>query len=103
MKENVQELEHEKLRIKIEAIKAQQETEFFMMNLTLKEIKKEVSATLEQAKKTNGRVTQLESDYIVISTLRKHKWLVLLVSIGIFKIYELIDLQWIYQKIISLF
>lgn len=97
------ELEHEKIRLKMEGIKASQEANSFLINVTLDEIKKDVAAILEQTTKTNGRVTQLESDYLVIRTLRKNKWLLLLISIGIFKIYEIIDLQWIFNKLISLF
>jgi len=97
------ELEHEKIRLKIEGLKASQEASTYLIDLALKDIKQDVSAILEQTTKTNGRVTQLESDYLVIRTLRKNKWLMLLISIGIFKIYELIDLNWIYNKLLSLF
>jgi len=102
MKE-LDELEHEKLRIKMDGVKASQEAASFMIDIALKEIQKDIQEILVQTTKTNGRVTQLENDYSLISTLRKNKWLILLISIGIFKIYELIDLNWIFQKLISLF
>lgn len=95
--------EHEKLWVKMDRMKAEQEKEFYMMNLILKDIQKTVSEGLVEQKKTNGRVTQLEKDYIIISTLKKNKWLLLMITIGVFKIYELIDLSWIYTKLISLF
>jgi hypothetical protein len=103
--ENVEinEIEHEKIRLKIEGLKASQEASTYLIDLALKDIKQDVTAILEQTKKTNGRVTQLESDYQLISTLKKNKWLMLIISIGIFKVYELIDLQWIYNKLITLF
>jgi hypothetical protein len=99
----IDDIEHEKIRIKIEGMKAAQDASFFLINLALEDIKKEVSATLGEAKYTNGRVTQLESDYAVIRTLRTNKWLLLLLTIGIFKIFEIIDINWIFTKLISLF
>jgi hypothetical protein len=101
--EEVNEIEHEKIRLKIEGLKASQEASTYLIDLALKDIKQDVTAILDQTTKTNGRVTQLESDYLVIRTLRKNKWLLILLSIGIFKVYELIDLQWIYNKLITLF
>lgn len=95
--------EHEKLWIKMERMKAEQEAEFFIMNSTLKQIHSEVSETLAQARKTNGRVTKLEADYVLISTLKSNKWLILIGVIGLLKLYELINLEWIYDKIINLF
>ncbi|MFA6185487.1 MAG: hypothetical protein WC720_05085 [Candidatus Shapirobacteria bacterium] len=101
--EEINEIEHEKIRLKIEGLKASQEASTYLIDIALKDLKQDVSAILEQTTKTNGRVTQLESDYLVIRTLRKNKWLLLLLSIGVFKVYELIDLQWIYNKLITLF
>jgi hypothetical protein len=101
--EEINEIEHEKIRLKIEGLKASQEASTYLIDIALKDLKHDVSAILEQTTKTNGRVTQLESDYLVIRTLRKNKWLLLLLSIGVFKVYELIDLQWIYNKLITLF
>jgi len=96
-------IEHEKIILKVEGIKANQEASFFMMNLTLEHIQKDVLETLEQTKRTNGRVTQLEIDYEIIRVLKKHKWLFGILMVGLFKVYEIIDINWIFNKLITLF
>ena len=99
----MEDLEHERIFIKIEGLKADQQASFFMINLCLEDLKKDMASTLEQTKKTNGRVSVLEAENQTIRLLKSKKWLLIIISIGIFKVYELIDINWLVTKLLSLF
>jgi len=82
-------LEHEMIRQEIKSIMVQVQAEFEVMNNTLNSI-------LEQAKRTNGRVTNLEIDTTLLKIIKEHKWLFALIVLGIYNFLTLIDIkEWI--------
>lgn len=95
-------IEHEKIRLDNQRVAAELKADFFMIELTLKDIKKTGEETLEHAKKTNGRVTKLEEETEILRFIKKHKVLTAMVLLGFFKIYELVDLKWLFNKLIAL-
>jgi hypothetical protein len=75
----------------------------------LKDIEKTANQTLEQTKRTNGRVTILEEEMVileeevaVITFLKKKKWLMILLLFGFLKIYELVDINYLWTKLLTL-
>lgn len=81
--------EHENLRQEIRIILIQMDSNFDVMNERLE-------AILEQTKKTNGRVTSLESVTEVLRIVFKYKWLFALIVIGVYNLINLIDIEkWI--------
>jgi hypothetical protein len=82
-------VEHVEMRQDIKGLSVEMRAEFEVVNLTLEKI-------LEQAQKTNGRVTVLETDVDFIRILRKYKWLFALVILGIYQLFNFIDIpKWI--------
>ena len=101
-KESQNAIEIEELKFSIRGIIMQNETTATNQGIILANIENVVKATLEQAKKTNGRVTELENETSIIRLFKKHKYVLALVLIGFFKIYEMIPLNELFNKLLKL-
>lgn len=95
-------IEHEKLEASIRALQIQISTNADIQGIILKGIAKGVGDTLEETKKTNGRITLLEADMMIIRILKKHRWLFGIVILGLLKAYEMIDIKEIYEKLLNI-
>ena len=96
------EIEHEIFQEQLKGIIAQTEANFQVMAMTLETIKETGIRTLKQAEITNGRVTELEKETAIIRLFKKHKYVLALVLIGFFKIYEMIPLNELFNKLLKL-
>ena len=106
-KQNVK--DHEGLKFSIKAMHIHMSANADLQARILKDIEKTANDTLEQAKKTNGRVTVLEEEMVILeeevavfTLLKKRKWLLALLAIGFLKIYELVDIKYIWTKLLTL-
>jgi len=95
-------IKHEQIEASIRAIQIQISTNADIQGIILKGIAKGVGDTLEETKKTNGRVTMLEADMMIIRTLKKHRWLFGVVILGLLKVYEMIDIKELYDKLLNI-
>lgn len=105
-KQNV--VEHEGLKSSIKAIHIHMSANAEIQSRILKDIEKTANQTLEQAKKTNGRVTILEEEMVIleeeieiITILKRKKWFMILLLFGFLKIYELIDINYLWNKLLT--
>ena len=101
-------VEHEGLKASINAMHIHMSANAEIQARILIDIEKTANATLEQAKKTNGRVTVLEEEFVILeeevavfTLLKKRKWLLALLAIGFLKIYELVDIKYIWTKLLT--
>lgn len=94
-------IEHEELKASVNAIQIQISANADIQSTVLNSIADNVKDTLEQTKKTNGRVTLLESDMLVIRALKKHKWLFVLAIFGLMQIYQFISLEKVITKLLT--
>lgn len=101
-------IEHEGLKASIGAMHIHMSANAEIQARVLKDIEKTALETLVQAKKTNGRVTVLEEEMVILeeevavfTLLKKRKWLLALLAIGFLKIYELVDIKYIWDKLLS--
>jgi hypothetical protein len=109
MSEDIQNaMEHEGLKFSIKAMHIHMSANADLQARILKDIEKTASETLKQAKKTNGRVTVLEEEMVileeevaVITLLKRKKWLIILLLFGFFKIYELVDINYLWTKLLT--
>lgn len=115
---------HESLEFMIKSVGLQSNASLEVISAQLEMIKETSQRTLDQALKTNGRVNKLEDesnqfkesltnemrttlkafgeDFEIIRVLKKRKYLLAFVALGLMKFYELADFRALYEKIISL-
>lgn len=104
-------IEHEKLSAEIRAIAIQMEANNTVVGRILTDIEQTSKLTYEQAKKTNGRVdnieatqevleAQLDDDLGFIRFFRKRKWLIALFIFAIIKLYQAIPLEDLFLRLI---
>ena len=96
-------IEHDRIRLEIKGIIAQHNANYELLNIKLDNIGNNVNETLKQAVKTNGRVTKLEertenleAEMLVFRLLKKRKWLILTFALALLKLYEIVDIKFIY-------
>ena len=80
------EIAHVEIRAEIRGLIAQSEANAYIMMQKLEMI-------LEQTKRTNGRVSQLESDTDFIRLMKKYKWMFGLLLIGLYVLIKMVDLE----------
>ncbi len=102
-------VEHEGLKASISAMHIHMSANAEIQARILNDIEKTATDTLEQAKKTNGRVTVLEEEMVILeeevavfALLKKRKWLMILLLFGFLKIYELVDIKYLWVKLLTL-
>ncbi len=93
--------EHEQLKASVNAIQIQIGANVDIQNLMLMGIEKDVKSTLEQTILTNGRVTILEQDMSIIRLLKRNKWLSVVILFGSVKIFEVVDVSYLWVKLLS--
>ena len=103
-------LAHEELRLQLKGVTDQVNVGFQALKISITNIEKNSVETLQQVRKTNGRVDEqeekqssYEKELEIIRLFRRKKWLFGIFAFGIFKIYEIIDIHWIYTKLLALF
>jgi len=94
-------IEHEELKTSVKVILNQIETMQLIQGNQLKSIQIDVKDTLEQTKKTNGRVTAIENDMLIVKVLRKHKWLFAFLILGLMKLYEAVPIEKVLTKLLN--
>lgn len=101
-------VEHEGLKSSIKAMHIHMSANAEIQARILKDIEKTANQTLEQTKKTNGRVTVLEEEMVileeeieVITILKKKKWLLALIAFGFLKVYEIVDIKYLWTKLLT--
>lgn len=99
-------LEHSKIELKIEALQADLSVRFNSLMNVLESNNNINKQTLEQAKKTNGRVTRaesridiLEKDIEFIRFLRRKKWVVAVFFLAFLYAYDNFKIEWLLKKI----
>lgn len=95
--------EHVEIKKSMHELTMQMDTGFAKVEASLDIIAATTAQNLEQAKQTNGRVTQLEKDIDFIRFFRRNKFILLIAIFGAIKIIEAIDIDKIISKIITLF
>lgn len=80
------ELAHAAIEQKLEVVIVQMQVRFDLVDEKLEGIE-------TQTTKTNGRVTELENTVDFIKLLKKYKWLLILVLIGVYTIISSISLE----------
>ena len=89
MSEIERDIDHEAIRAELRILLIQMDANFEVMNNTLQQI-------LEQAKKTNGRVSLLENDTDMIRFIKKYKWSAAVIAVGFVFFFKEIDvIKWI--------
>lgn len=96
------EIEHEKIYLTIQGLKAASEARDEIMNIRFSNIEKTTTKTLEHAEKTNGRVTVLEDDMKFMHWLRKNKWFFAVGLLAFMKVYETIPFKELFNIAIKL-
>lgn len=120
-------LEHEQLRLENQRVTAELKADMFMIDMKLEKIEKITTETLEHAKKTNGRVTELEKQQNIIelaidklkdsvgkipgiestieffSYIKKRKWFLIIIVLAFMKVYETIKINELIKWITTLF
>jgi hypothetical protein len=101
-------IEHKEINIRIDGLEQTMKNSFEGIEASLKNLEYTGNRTLEQALKTNGRVTRLEtayfeveSDLTFIRAVRKRKWMIAVFILAFMQIYQNIDLYNIAKKLIS--
>lgn len=85
------ELEHAAIQEQMGNVITQMNSGFEIMENRLNDI-------LKQTKKTNGRVAELEDTTDFIKVLKKYKWLLVLTLIGIYTIFDTVNLNKLIDK-----
>lgn len=73
-----------------------------ILDIRFNELKKTTEETLTHAKKTNGRVTQLEKDIAFLHWLKKNKWYIGVILLAFMKVYETVPFKKFYEFAIKL-
>lgn len=85
--------EHEQIKTAVEGLRVQLTAGFEVVDINLKSLEKKTDDILDQAKKTNGRVTELEKGMSFLTWLRKNKWYIAIFILAFMKIYETIPFK----------
>lgn len=100
---------HAYLDSKIEILATNVEANFKVFGNKIEGFGDKLEAVLVQTTKTNGRITRMEDETIpglekkmevelgVIRFLKKRKWLIGVLILGLFKFFELVDIQYVYK------
>ena len=96
-----EDIEHKVIDAQVKGIVIQMNANFEVVNGVLRRMEITAKETLDQTKLTNGRVTKLEEDIEVVTFLKKYKFIFAVMLIGFFKIYEALDFQQIYAKLLN--
>jgi hypothetical protein len=85
--------EHEQIRAAIEGLGIRYNSGMELIHKDIKILDKKTDDILDQAKKTNGRVTELEKGMSFINWVRKNKWYIGIFALALMKVYETIPFK----------
>lgn len=102
----MQDLRNGKIELKIEALQADLSMRFNSLMNTLEANNNINKQTLEQAKKTNGRVTKIEDrvnivekDIEFLRFFRRNKWFIGVFFLAFLYAYDKFSIEWLLKKI----
>lgn len=99
-------IEHGELKLMIDNLQDALSSRFNSLSIEIKASNELAKQTLEQARKTNGRVTKLEEkiekvelDIEFIRFFRRKKWILAMLFLAFLYAYDNFKLDWILKKL----
>jgi hypothetical protein len=94
--------EHERIYLKIEGLMAASKARDDLLNIRFTNLEQSNIKILDQVKRTNGRVTDLEQGMTFLVWLRKNKWYIGIFMLAFMKVYETVPFKKFYDFAIKL-